>query len=831
MSTLEIPTAPRQSRAVLALVALALPTLLVAVDISVLNVALPTMGRDLHAGATQLLWMTDSYNFMVAGAMLSTGAIADRIGRRRMILVCAAIFAAASTVGAFATSAELVIVARGVMGLAGSAILPASMALLAGLFVEEKARIQAMGVMMTVFLGGMAVAPFVGGLLLAHFWWGSVFLIGVPVMAVTMVAVPRLVPEAKAEAPAPLDLTSAALSLVAVLSLVFALKRVVNTGLDPAVVLATVVGLALGTAFVRRQRRLAHPLVDLDLLTRPQVRRTLMALFLTAVLMGGISLFFNLYLQEVQGLSALGAAWWMLPQMLAMIASANLGPLLNRRLPQRTVVILMLSLMTAGFVLFATVPEGTFGRPWAALAGSLATFGIGACFPLLMDGVMRAAPMERAASSAAMAQLANELGIALGLTLLGSLGTIVYRARLGHPGTAAAQNVIEGVQAGRHDAALLDQVHAAWTDAFHVAGALGVAVMLVVIVLAARAAAPRGHRRAGRSRQSRLASRSSWWPEPTSASGAAGDGLGHRLPQQLHRAANRGAQRRRVTHEGHDPAARSGAHQLAALEAGHGLVDGELGQQGDPDPAGDEGQGGVVVVGPRDESRREPGGSAGVAHDHRAPGVAEVGVDHRDVGESGHRDRAGVLTEQLVAERDGDPVALLDQHDPLVARALGSRSVGVLGGDVDVAALGRRRRGVPELVETQLEDQVGELLLQAPGDVRQPHLRRRGEGADRQAAGVPLAQVLDDAAQPAQAAHELLALGGQHLGARRRGDPSAGLLEQHQARLALQRGDLLAHRRGREAQVVGRGLHRPAGHHGPEHPQSLHVDHGFDPTA
>jgi DHA2 family multidrug resistance protein-like MFS transporter len=500
MSTIDTTTTPGRTgakgtagsrtpraRTLLALAALAFPTLLVAVDIAVLQVALPTMGRDLHASATELLWMTDSYNFLVAGAMLTTGAIADRIGRRRMILVCAAVFAVASTVGAFATTPELVIVARGVMGLAGSAIMPASMALLGGLFPEEKARIQAMGAMMTVFLGGMAIAPFVGGILLAHFWWGSVFLMGVPVMAVTIAVVPRLIPESKAEVPAPLDLVSAGLSVVTVLSLVFALKRAVNTGLDPSVAVAAVVGVVLGTAFLRRQRRLAHPLVDLDLLARPRVRRTLLALFLTAVLMGGISLFFNLYLQEVQGLSALGAAWWMLPGMVAMIASANLGPWLNRRLPQQTVVVSMLAVMTAGFVLYATVPGGTLGRPWVALAGSLATFGIGACFPMLMDGVMSAAPPERAASSASLAQLANELGIALGLTLLGSLGTLVYRARLGHPGSVASQNVIEGVQAGQHDPTLLAGVQSAWTDAFHVAGAVGVAVMLVVLVLAGRA--------------------------------------------------------------------------------------------------------------------------------------------------------------------------------------------------------------------------------------------------------------------------------------------------------------------------------------------------------
>ncbi|HEY3529262.1 MAG TPA: MFS transporter [Nocardioides sp.] len=487
MTTTATPPNPTRSRSLLALAALALPTLLVAVDISVLGVALPTMGRELHASAAELLWMTDSYNFMVAGAMLTTGAVADRIGRRRMILFCAAVFAIASGIGAFASTPELVIVARGVMGLAGSAILPTSMALLGGLFVEENARIQAMGAMMTVFLGGMAVAPFVGGVLLEHFWWGSVFLMAVPVMGVTIAVVPRLVPESRADVPAPLDPISAALSVGAVLSLVFALKRAVNSGVDAPVAITLVTGLVLGAVFLRRQTTLANPLLDLELLARPRVRRTLAALFLTAMLMGGTSLFFNLYLQEVQGLTPLGAAWWILPEMVSMIAAANLGPWLNRRLPQRTVVVSMMSLMVAGFVLYAVAPASASGRPIVAVGGALATFGIGAAFPMLMDGVISGAPPERAASSASLAQLSNELGIALGLTVLGSLGTVIYRMQLGLPGSTAEQSVIDGVREGRHDPVLLGAVRSSFTDAFHVAGMVGVALMIVVLVLAARA--------------------------------------------------------------------------------------------------------------------------------------------------------------------------------------------------------------------------------------------------------------------------------------------------------------------------------------------------------
>jgi DHA2 family multidrug resistance protein-like MFS transporter len=177
----------------------------------------------------------------------------------------------------------------------------------------------------------------------------------------------------------------------------------------------------------------------------------------------------------------------MLPMMVSMIGAANLGPWLNRHLPQRTVVVSMLSLMAVGFALYAVAPASATGRPVVAIGSSLATFGIGASFPMLMDGVISAAPPERAASSASLAQLSNELGIALGLTVLGSLGTVVYRWRLGLPGSAAQQSVIDGIREGRHDPALLASVKSSFTDAFHLTGLVGVLLMVVVLVLASRA--------------------------------------------------------------------------------------------------------------------------------------------------------------------------------------------------------------------------------------------------------------------------------------------------------------------------------------------------------
>jgi DHA2 family multidrug resistance protein-like MFS transporter len=482
------PTSTRVRAAprVLGLVALAFPTLLIAIDISVMNIALPSIGRDLQPSAAELLWISDSYNYLVAGSMLTMGALGDRIGRRRMIIICAAVFALASAAGAFATTAAMVILARAVMGIAGSAIMPASMSLIGVLFTEHKARIQAMGAYMTVFLLGMAVAPFAGGLLLAHFWWGSVFLVGVPVMVVTMIAVPLLLPEARAEAAPPVDLLSTAQSVGAVLGLVYALKTWVNDGAGPGVWLALIGGTLLAALFVRRQRRLEHPLLDLALLADGPVRRTLAALFLTSVIMGGVSLFFTLYLQEVQGMSPLEAAWWTLPQIVAMILACNAGPLLRRRLEHRTVVLACLAIMAGGFALFALTPVSWAGRPLAAGGFALAAFGIGAAYPLLMDLVISASPPERAGAGAALAQLSNEMGIALGLTVLGTLGTLVYRGVLGLPGSVASTSVVAGMTEAHSDPALRLAVGSAFTAAYNVVGLVGVGVLAVVAGLLVR---------------------------------------------------------------------------------------------------------------------------------------------------------------------------------------------------------------------------------------------------------------------------------------------------------------------------------------------------------
>jgi DHA2 family multidrug resistance protein-like MFS transporter len=477
----------RETSSRLALALLSLPSLLIAIDISVLSIALPRMAADLHPSPTELLWMNDIYGFLVGGTMMTMGAVGDRIGRRRLIMICSAVFGTASAIAAFATAPWMIIVTRAAMGIAGAAIMPASMALIGRLFPDPKRSVSAMGAYMTCFLTGMAVAPLVGGIMIEHWWWGSVFLLGVPVMLLTLVAAPRLLPEVRAPGSGRVDLRSAAQCLASILLIVAALKMIVSGGWSWPPVLLAAVGIGLGALFVRRQRALDDPLVDVSLLRRPGVARVMGVLFLTALLMGGSSLFIAFYLQSARGLSPLRAALCLLPSMLAMIAASNIGPWLGRRVPPARVVLGGLATMAAGFVFYAALPSGRPGTVAVICGSVLATAGIGAAFPYLMNDVISHAAPERAGSAASFTQTANEIGIAMGLVVLGSIGTLVYRSRLAASTGAADGSWVDGFRqaTSQHDANLLHHVQDSFIAGFRVVGIVGVLVMAVVLLLMA----------------------------------------------------------------------------------------------------------------------------------------------------------------------------------------------------------------------------------------------------------------------------------------------------------------------------------------------------------
>src|SRR5688572_923997 len=279
-------------------------------DLTVLNLAVPQLSADLRPSSSQLLWIVDIYGFLIAGALITMGTLGDRIGRRRLLLIGAVAFGAASVLAAFSTSAVMLIAARAVLGVAGATLMPSTLSLIRNMFHDPIQRTAAIGVWTTSFSVGGIIAPLLGGLLLEYFWWGSVFLVGVPVMLVLLAVGPVLLPEFRDPDAGRIDLVSAALSLLAILAVISGVKRIAEDGVGwlPAVSIA--VGLAIGTVFMHRQRRLAYPLIDLQLFRAPAFSAALITNMLSFFVMFGAFYFVAQYLQLVLGLSPWRAGLW-----------------------------------------------------------------------------------------------------------------------------------------------------------------------------------------------------------------------------------------------------------------------------------------------------------------------------------------------------------------------------------------------------------------------------------------------------------------------------------------------------------------------------------------
>ncbi|MGA4838262.1 MFS transporter [Streptomyces sp. G45] len=476
------------------LAVLSLPTVLLGLDVTVLYLALPSLAEDLRPSGTEELWIMDAYGFLIAGFLITMGTLGDRIGRRRLLMVGAAAFGAVSVVAAYSSSAEMLIAARAALGVAGATLMPSTLALISTMFTDQRQRSLAIGVWATSFALGMALGPVVGGALLDHFWWGSAFLVAVPVALVLLVAAPLLIPEYRAPRGGRFDLLSVALSLTAILPVIYAVKRFAKDGPDVPTLAATVVGVAFAALFVWRQGRLASPLLDVRLFADRTFSAALSVLLVGLVGVGGSMLLITQQLQLVEELPPVEAGLWMGPPALMMFAAAIGAPLVARRVSPAVVVAATLALSTVGYLLLTRV-DAEGGVALVVTGFGLVYLGLGAIAALGTDLVVGAAPPQKAGSASAMSETVQELGLALGVAVLGSLATAVYRDRVDGVIPAGTPPEVAGAvgdslagavsHAHRMPAGWLDQAKAAATSGLHTAMLVAAGCTLVLSFLSA----------------------------------------------------------------------------------------------------------------------------------------------------------------------------------------------------------------------------------------------------------------------------------------------------------------------------------------------------------
>ncbi|GAA3234045.1 MFS transporter [Dactylosporangium siamense] len=489
----------------LGLAVLALPALLLAIDLSVLSLALPRLSEDLSATSTEQLWISDIYGFLVSGFLITAGRLGDRIGRRKLLFIGAFGFAVASALAAFSTTVWMLIAARALMGVAGATLAPSTLALISNIFTDTKQRAVGVAVYVSCFMGGAAFGPVVGGLMLQSFWWGSVFLLGVPVMVLLLAAGPFLLPEFRDENASTLDPLSVVLSLGAVLPIIYGIKESVRTGLSVVPILSIVVGVVLGALFIRRQSRLTDPLLDLTLFRKPAFSAALVVLLFAVGTQGGVMLLTNLDLQVVQGLSPLSAGLWGIAPAMGMVVGSMAAPALAQKVQPGTVITAGLIIAAVGYATMTQTPVNGLGL---LIGGATVVFfGIGLVGALANNVVLGAVPPERAGSAAAIVQTSGDLGIALGIAVLGSVGTGWYARQLTAGGDVPAE-ALDKARASITDAAvvagslpdpagrtLMEAARVAFTDGLHLTAlvsavlVLGLAV-LAVLALRERATAP-----------------------------------------------------------------------------------------------------------------------------------------------------------------------------------------------------------------------------------------------------------------------------------------------------------------------------------------------------
>ncbi|WP_405699728.1 MFS transporter [Streptomyces sp. NBC_01383] len=468
-----------------ALGALMASMLVLGFDMTILNVALPTMAGDLGATTGEQQWMADAYVVVFAALMLPAGLLGDRFGRRRMLITGLGIFLAGSVVGALADGVTSVVAARCVMGVGAALVMPLAMAVLPSLFGEPQDRIKAIGIVSAASALGMPLGPILGGWLLDHFWWGSIFLVNIPMVGIGITACVFLLPETRDPSAPRVDAVSTTLTAVGLGALIYAIIEAPGRGWgDPLVLAVLATGAVLLALLVLRERKAVRPMLDMSLLRQRPFLLSALAATLVMFVMAGLMFILPGYLQAVLGNDAFGTGVRMLPMMGGLIVAAKAGGPVTARFGARATMSAGLIVLAFAALLGSRTTVGS-GYGFTALWLSVAGLGFGFAVVPAMDAALGTLPADRAGSGSGLLMTVRQTGSALGIALLGSLLAGTYSGRLDTTGVpaAAADTAGDSVVAAHAVAARLGaQRLADSADAAYVHG-----MSLVLLVIAATA--------------------------------------------------------------------------------------------------------------------------------------------------------------------------------------------------------------------------------------------------------------------------------------------------------------------------------------------------------
>ena len=485
------------SRRWAALVVLMLPVLLVAVDNTVLSFALPPISEALGPSGNQMLWIVDVYPLVLAGLLVPMGSLGDRIGRRRLLLIGGTGFTVLSAAAAFVPDAAWLVAARAGMGLFGAMLMPSTLSLIRNIFEDATERRTAIAIWAAGFSGGAALGPIVGGFLLEHFYWGSVFLLAVPVMVPLLILGPILVPESRDPRPGPIDPLSILLVMLTMTPLVYGIKTFSTHGFGLETVLALVISAAAGWAFIRRQLRRPEPMLDVRLFANPVFSGAVSANLLSVFSLVGFLYFVSQHLQLVSGRSPMEAGFFLVPGLAVTIISGLAVVPIVRRVRPSHVVAAGLLLNAVGFAVIGVA--GPMGSDLGlVLAFVILGAGIGAAETISNDLILSAVPAHQAGAASAISETAYETGAVLGTAVLGSILNAAYRAHVEVPSAVPAGQAEDAGETlgGAAQAAgglpedlagqLMESARHAFDSGVAITSGIGVVLMLAATVIALR---------------------------------------------------------------------------------------------------------------------------------------------------------------------------------------------------------------------------------------------------------------------------------------------------------------------------------------------------------